>query len=50
MTLAQMLTEIWQMDLVAIHPDTLTAQAEAAGQDGNPVENFGWAVELALPG
>ena len=50
MTLAQMLTEIWQMDLVAIHPDTLRAQAGVPEQDGNPVENFGWAVELALPG
>ena len=50
MTFVQTVTGIWEMDFSGIHPDTLTAQAEAAGQDGNPVENFGWAVELALPG
>ena len=46
----QTVTGTWEMDYSGIHPDTLTAQAEAAEEDGNPVENLGWAVEVALPG
>ena len=46
----QTVTGTWEMDYSGIHPDTLTAQAEAAEEDGNPVENLEWAVEVALPG
>ena len=46
----QTVTGTWEMDYSGIHPDTLTAQAEAAEEDGNPVENLGWAIEVALPG
>ena len=43
-----MVPGIWQMDYVAIHPDTLRAQARVPEQDGNPIENLERPVELAL--